>query len=344
MTEFELIYQTFLVQSDMAKGFQAASNLAKIERSIGDDGAVITPAIGQKLVICTDTMVQGRHFAGDWQSVEHLAFEIGYKSVAVNLSDLAAMGATPHSILLAIALPERLVSFSTDNGSWLENFAKGLFFACDTANVALIGGDTTRSDNLIITVTAQGFARDCVYRNTAQVGDDIYVSGTLGDANYALLFPETDIGKSLVHRLNMPTPRISLGQNLVGIATAMIDVSDGLVQDVGHILSQSSLKGSLKGAILGTNLDLDSLPTSEPLSQVAIAERLQCQLAGGDDYELLFTVPKGTVLPNFNTPVTKIGEITSDKAVKLFYQNQEVTEQNPFPFVSFPNLAGWSHF
>lgn len=339
MNEFDLIYQTFLAQSQTTKGFQIANNFAKIDRAIGDDCAVIIPPIGQKLVICTDTLVQGWHFAGDWESVEILAFEIGYKSVAVNLSDLAAMGATPHSILLAIALPERLANLSTENGSWLDNFAKGLFFACDNISgkqgVALIGGDTTRSDNLVITVTAQGFASECVYRNTAQVGDEIYVSGTVGDAGFALDNLDNDLGKSLAHRLHMPTPRISLGQSLVGVATSMIDISDGLVQDLGHILSQSKV---------GAKLDLDKLPTSEPLSQVELKERLKFQMTGGDDYELLFTVPKGTILPNFNTPITKIGEITADNNLQLFYQNQQITEANPFPFDSFPNLTGWSHF
>lgn len=340
MNEFNLIYQTFLAQSQTAKGFQTANNFAKIDRAIGDDCAVITPPAGQKLVICTDTLVQGRHFAGNWESVESLAFEIGYKSVAVNLSDLAAMGATPHSILLAIALPQRLANFSTDYETWLENFAKGLFFACDNSGVALIGGDTTRSDNLVITVTAQGFANSTIYRNTAQVGDEIYVSGTVGDAGFALNNLENELGKSLAHRLHMPTPRVSLGQSLVGIATSMIDISDGLVQDLGHILSQSASDGKS----LGARLDLDKLPTSEPLSQIELKERLQYQMTGGDDYELLFTMPKGTTLPNLTTPVTKIGEIIANNGLQLFYQNQEITEENPLPFDSFPNLAGWSHF
>lgn len=330
MSEFDLIYQTFLAQSQIAKGFQTANNLAKIDRAIGDDCAMITPPVGQKLVICTDTLVQGRHFAGDWQSVERHAFEIGYKSVAVNLSDLSAMGATPHSILLAIALPQRLA-----NNEWLGNFAKGLFFACNNADVALIGGDTTRSDNLVITVTAQGFATSAIYRNTAQVGDEIFVSGTVGDAGFALANLKNDLGQILAHRLYMPTPRISLGQRLLDVANSMIDISDGLVQDLGHILSQSQV---------GARLDLDKLPTSDPLSQVEFKQRLQFQMTGGDDYELLFTVPKGVVLPQTTINITKIGEITADTDLKLFYQNKQVTQDSPFPFDSFPSLTGWSHF
>lgn len=338
MNEFDLIYQTFLAQSQIAKGFQTANNLAKIDRAIGDDCAMITPPVGQKLIICTDTLVQGRHFAGDWDSVECQAFEIGYKSVVVNLSDLAAMGATPHSVLLAIALPERLA-----NTDWLSAFAKGLFFACDNLGekngVALIGGDTTRSDNLVITVTAQGFATSAIYRHTAQVGDEIFVSGTVGDAGFALasLYKEqdNDLGQILAHRLHMPTPRISLGQRLLGVANSMIDISDGLVQDLGHILSQSQV---------GARLDLDKLPTSEPLSQVDLVERLGYQMTGGDDYELLFTVPKGVVLPQTTVNITKIGEITADNDLQLFYQNKQVTQDSPFPFDSFPSLTGWSHF
>lgn len=334
MNEFDLIYQTFLAQSQIAKGFQTANNLAKIDRAIGDDCAMITPPVGQKLIICTDTLVQGRHFAGDWDSVERQAFEIGYKSVVVNLSDLAAMGATPHSVLLAIALPERLA-----NTDWLSAFAKGLFFACDNLGekngVALIGGDTTRSDNLVITVTAQGFATSAIYRHTAQVGDEIFVSGTVGDASFALANLDNDLGKSLAHRLHLPTPRVTLGQSLLGVANSMIDISDGLVQDLGHILWQSKV---------GARLDLDKLPTSEALSQVALKERLQFQMTGGDDYELLFTVPKGAVLPSMNVNVTKIGEINADNGLQLFYQNKEVTQDSPFPFEHFPRLNGWSHF
>lgn len=327
MNEFDLIYRTFLAQGT---GYARANELAFIDKSIGDDCAIITPPNGQKLVICTDTLVQGRHFADDWESVERLAFEIGYKSVAVNLSDLSAMGAIPHSILLAIALPQRLA-----NSGWLDTFAKGLFFACDNNNVALIGGDTTKSDKLVITVTAQGFANQGLYRHTAQVDDDIYVSGTVGDAGFALKNLNNELGKSLAHRLNMPTPRVSLGQALNGAASAMIDISDGLYQDLGHIAEQSGV---------GFRLDLDKLPTSEPLSQVGVAERLQYQLTGGDDYELLFTLPKDSNFTFDKTNITKIGTITESKDKVLRYQGTQITVENPYPFVSFPDLKGFSHF
>lgn len=323
MKEFDLIYQTFLTQNE---GYKQAEQFAQIERGIGDDAAVIISPNGQKLVICTDTLVQGRHFSEDWVSIENLAFEIGYKSVVVNLSDLSAMGAKPHSILLALALPKRLA-----NKHWLENFAKGLFFACNQANVALIGGDTTRHEKLIITVTAQGFAKQGVYRNTAQVGDDIYVSGTVGDAGFAL----EHLDSELSHRLHMPTPRLQLGQTLVGKATAMIDISDGLFQDLSHICQQSKV---------GFRLDLEHLPTSDILSKVPLSQRLLYQLTGGDDYELLFTLSKQATLPESNVAIQKIGEITEDKQFKLFYNNQQLSPSFPYPFATMPSLTGYQHF
>ncbi len=323
MNEFDLIYQTFLAEQS---GFQKAHQFAMIDRSIGDDCAVVTPPYGQKLVTCTDTLVQGRHFADDWNSVEKLAFEIGYKAVAVNVSDLVAMGAKPHSILLAIALPARLA-----NSAWLNQFAKGLFFACNQADMALIGGDTTKNDKLVITITAQGFASQCVYRHTANVGDDIYVSGTVGDAGFAL----HHLDSPLVHRLHMPTPRIRLGQALAGKASAMIDISDGLFQDLTHIAKQSQV---------GFCLNLENLPCSDVLAKVPLAQRLLYQLTGGDDYELLFTLPKDTPLLVTDTAVCKIGEITQQIDYRLMFYHQVVSLENPYPFLTFPNLTGYQHF
>ena len=229
-----------------------------------------------------------------------LAFAIGYKAVVVNVSDIAAMGATPHSILLALAFPERLA-----NEQWLSEFAKGLFHACQLFDVALIGGDTTRSDNLVLSVSAQGLlTKDtpAVYRSGAQVGDKLYVSGTLGDAAYALQNPDNAVGIELAHRLHMPTPRIALGAELAKIgATAMIDISDGLYQDLGHICQQSCVS---------MRFNLEQLPTSKPLASVDLSERLLYQLAGGDDYELAFTLPADIEPPvSNNTPVTYIGDV-----------------------------------
>lgn len=341
MNEFELIERIF---SQM----QAAQSLPNnIEKGIGDDAAVMSLTVGSRLVSCIDTLVQGRHFSADWEQVNELAFAIGYKAVAVNVSDIAAMGAAPHSILLALALPKRLA-----NEQWLTEFAKGLFHACQLFNVTLIGGDTTRNDSLVLSVSAQGLlAADtpAVYRSGAQVGDKIYVSGSLGDAAYALQHPDNEQGAELAHRLHMPTPRITLGAALAKIgASSMLDISDGLYQDLGHICQQSRV---------GMRINLEQLPTSKPLATVDLTERLLCQLAGGDDYELAFTLPANIEPPTSNTSVTCIGEVIAlvDQAEitidstrylrpELYYHGQPVTPTHPTPFPTWPNLTGYQHF
>ncbi|WP_296244415.1 MULTISPECIES: thiamine-phosphate kinase [unclassified Psychrobacter] len=339
MNEFELIERIF---SQMQATLPSSS---EIEKGIGDDAAVMSFPAGARLVSCIDTLVQGRHFSADWNDVNQLAFQIGYKAVAVNVSDIAAMGATPHSILLALALPERLV-----NETWLAEFAKGLFHACQLFGVTLIGGDTTRSDNLVLSVSAQGFLKantSAVYRSGAQVGDKVYVSGTLGDAAYALQHPDNAQGIELAHRLHMPTPRIALGAALAKIgATAMIDISDGLYQDLGHICKQSAVN---------MRLNIEQLPTSKALASVDLSERLLCQLAGGDDYELAFTLPahiEPLIDNSSDTPVTCIGEVISANKIdaatnlrpEIFYRDQAVIPTSPAPFSTWPNLTGYQHF
>ncbi|WP_299188055.1 thiamine-phosphate kinase [uncultured Psychrobacter sp.] len=340
MNEFELIERIFTQM-------QAAQPLSDdVEKGIGDDAAVMALPAGARLVSCIDTLVQGRHFSADWSQVNELAFQIGYKAVAVNVSDIAAMGATPHSMLLALALPERLAT-----ETWLTNFSKGLFHACQLFGVTLIGGDTTRSDNLVLSVSAQGVLpadMPAVYRSGASVGDKVYVSGTLGDAAYALQHPDSSQGLELAHRLHMPTPRITLGAALAQIgATAMIDISDGLYQDLGHICEQSSV---------GMRINLEQLPNSQALASVDLSERLLCQLAGGDDYELAFTLPADIMPPidSSNTPVICIGEVIPAEDArretsinlrpKLFYQGQPVTPTHPAPFTTWPTLTGYQHF
>ena len=348
MNEFELIECIFLkLQAEQTKLSSAATG---IEKAIGDDAAVMSLPAGARLVSCIDTLVQGRHFSADWDQINQLAFQIGYKAVAVNVSDIAAMGATPHSILLALALPKRLA-----NEQWLSEFAKGLFHACQLFGVTLIGGDTTRNDTLVLSVSAQGLldsATKAVYRSGAQVGDKVYVSGTLGDAAYALkhIDIDTDIdagtGQQLAHRLHMPTPRIALGAALAQAgATSMIDISDGLYQDLSHICQQSDVS---------MRLDIDKLPTSEPLANVELTERLLCQLTGGDDYELAFTLPAdiaATFDNKTNTQISCIGEVIAsnkntgiDKQPQLFYNGQAITNEHPNPFTTLPSLTGYQHF
>ena len=341
MTEFELIERIF-AQQQAAQSADAETQ-GMIEKGIGDDAAVMAIPTGTRLVSCIDTLVQGRHFHADFVQVRKLAFEIGYKAVAVNVSDLAAMGAAPHSILLALALPEQLADHD-----WLTTFAKGLFHACQLFGVTLIGGDTTRSEQLVLSISAQGLLAaetPAVYRSGAKVGDKVYVSGTLGDAAYALQHPDNPIGQQLAHRLHMPTPRIALGAALAKAgATAMIDVSDGLYQDLGHICQQSGVS---------MRLDLEQLPTSDALSAVDLSERLHCQLTGGDDYELAFTLPAHIDPPIGNTAVRCIGEVIAadDRDVLgstahpyLFYHGQALTQAQPHPFTTLPALTGYQHF
>ena len=242
-------------------------NKNSVDLGVGDDSALLTPPPQQQLVICADTLVAGRHFPLDTDP-----HAIGWKSVAVNLSDIAAMGATPHSILLALSLPQI-------DHDWLKAFSQGLYDCCDQFGVSLIGGDTTQSPHLTLSVTALGWVDtgQAVPRSGAKPGDLICVSGTVGDAAFAL----NHLGHPLQQRLDYPTPRCQLGTALKGLANSMIDVSDGLAQDLGHIL-----KASQVGAILA----LEKLPISPALQALNDEQRWQYALAGGDDYELCFTI------------------------------------------------------
>ena len=242
-------------------------NLNSVDLGVGDDSAVLTPPPQQQLVICTDTSVAGRHFP-----LETDPHAIGWKSVAVNLSDIAAMGATPHSILLALSLPQI-------DHAWLKAFSQGLYDCCDQFGVSLIGGDTIQSPHLTISITALGWvdSGQAIPRSGAQPGDLICVSGTVGDAAFALNHP----GHPLQQRLDYPSPRCQLGAALKGLAHSMIDVSDGLAQDLGHILQASQV---------GATLALDKLPLSPALHTLRDEQKWQYALAGGDDYELCFTI------------------------------------------------------
>ncbi|KGT47498.1 MULTISPECIES: thiamine-phosphate kinase [Acinetobacter] len=288
---------------------------ASVDLGVGDDSALLTPPPQQQLVICADTLVAGRHFPLDTNP-----HAIGWKSVAVNLSDLAAMGATPHSILLALSLPQI-------DHDWLKAFSQGLYDCCDQFGVSLIGGDTTQSPHLTITVTALGWVETgkAVPRTGAKVGDLICVSGTIGDAAFAL----QNLGHPLQKRLDYPTPRCQLGTTLKGLANSMIDVSDGLAQDLGHIL---------KGSDVGATLELEKLPLSPALQDLNHEKQWQYALAGGDDYELCFTISPQHYAqlleqqPDIN--ITRIGTITENQTLSLKYHEDEV----------ILNLNGYQHF
>ena len=242
-------------------------NANSVDLGVGDDSALLTPPLQQQLVICADTLVAGRHFPIDTDP-----HAIGWKSVAVNLSDIAAMGATPHSILLALSLPQI-------DHDWLKAFSQGLYDCCDQFGVSLIGGDTTQSPHLTLSVTALGWVDigQAIPRSGAKPGDLICVSGTVGDAAFAL----NHLGHPLQKRLDYPTPRCQLGAALKGLAYSMIDISDGLAQDLGHILKASQV---------GAKLQLENLPINPALYALNDEQKWQYALAGGDDYELCFTI------------------------------------------------------
>ncbi|MEL4177550.1 thiamine-phosphate kinase [Roseateles sp. PN1] len=300
MGEFDLIKQFFV------RG--AAANSA-VALGIGDDCAVLNPAAGAQWLVSSDMLVEGRHF------LSTVAPErLGHKALAVNLSDLAACGATPRVFTLALALPRA-------DATWLAGFAKGLFALADAHGIALVGGDTTQGPlNICITVMGEAPAGQALLRSGARVGDDIYVSGTLGDARLALeLFRGTlNLGGSdfetVRQAMECPQPRVALGQALRGVASSAIDVSDGLIGDLGHILQASGV---------GASLEADALPRSAILAAQTLAVQRECGLAGGDDYELVFTAAptaQAAVLQAAQasaTPVTRIGRIEAQPGLRL---------------------------
>jgi len=247
---------------------------------IGDDAALLRVPAGHELVVSTDTLVAGVHFPDDTT-----AADVGWKSLAANLSDLAAMAAEPAWATLALTLP-------TPDGDWLDGFLDGFGELARCHDVALVGGDTTRGP-LSITVTVHGFVPTgmALLRSGATPGDDIWVTGTLGDAAGALAQWRRGGPRSakLRYRLDHPTPRVAVGMALRGLASAAIDISDGLGADLGHLLAASRC---------GAQLDLGRLPTSRILADhfADEHERWRLQMTGGDDYELCFTAPAANAL------------------------------------------------
>lgn len=276
---------------------------------VGDDCALLGARPGHELAISTDMLVAGRHFFAD---AEPRA--LGHKALAVNLSDLAAMGAEPRAFTLAVALPEA-------NAAWLKPFSEGLLALADAFHCELIGGDTTRGPlTLSLTVFGDVPAAAALRRDAARAGDDLWVSGTVGDARLALgalraewaLAPEALA--QVQPRMDMPTPRVALGLALRGIARAALDVSDGLLGDLGHILTQSHV---------GATIEVDRVPRSVTLAAQPAARQLHCTLAGGDDYELCFTAPaeaRDAVLAagqRAGVAVTRIGRIDAESGLRL---------------------------
>ncbi|MBB3284124.1 thiamine-monophosphate kinase [Mitsuaria sp. BK037] len=276
---------------------------------IGDDCALLTPTAGHQWLVTADMLVEGRHFLSTVSPRR-----LGHKALAVNLSDLAACGATPRAFFLSLALPRVDEAF-------LAGFAQGLFELADAQGIVLAGGDTTAGPlNLNITAMGEVPAGQALLRSGARVGDDLWVSGTLGDARLALEVFRGTLSLSAAQfdevrlRMEMPEPRVALGKALRGLATSAVDVSDGLAGDLGHVLRRSNV---------GATLRLADLPRSAVLG--AMPEDLQrlCLLTGGDDYELVFTAPpdaRQRVLEAgraAGTPVYRIGRIESAPGLRV---------------------------
>lgn len=288
---------------------------------IGDDAALLRVPPGKLLVVATDTLNAGVHFPEGTPPAD-----IGWKALAVNLSDLAAMGALPAWCTLSLSLPGA-------DEAWIDAFLDGFVAIAGPHGVALVGGDTTRGP-LSICVTVHGLVPDdgALRRDGARVGDDVWVSGTLGDAAGALALGRR-APDALRTRLDRPEPRLALGQALAGIASSAIDVSDGLLADLGHVCAASGV---------GARVDLDLLPASATLRDAFDATRRRVlQATGGDDYELCFTAAPGNRSKvaeagrASNTPLTRIGDLVVGDGVQALDADDQ-------PWT--PPRAGYAHF
>ena len=310
MNEFALIRQYFERQPAPLPASTGPAAESLVTLGIGDDCALLDPVPpGQQLAISTDMLVAGRHF---FEGTDPAA--IGHKALAVNLSDLAAMGARPVGFTLALALP-------TADAAWLQGFADGLFGLAARAACPLIGGDTTRGPlNISITVLGQVPATHALRRDGARVGDAIWVSGPLGAAALAVARRSQGqpVPDAAARRLDWPEPRLAAGLGLTGVASAAMDISDGLAGDLGHLLTAS---GRRQGLSLGAELWEGRLPLDPVLRESGVAhdEALQLALHGGDDYELLFTAPTAqtdTILQCW-PDARMIGRIVAESAMLL---------------------------
>jgi len=330
--EFDLIQRFFKAGADAMR----PNDENVIALGIGDDCALLKIAAGEEIVITSDMLVEGRHF---FMNADPEL--LGRKALAVNLSDLAAMGAKPIGFTLAIALP-------TVDIVWLEAFSKGLFAVANQYSCPLIGGDTTAGP-LTISITAFGSipSGKAIRRSGAKVGNDIWTSGTIGDARLALAalrheitLPESDL-KQIEHRMHNPTPRVELGMKIRELASAALDISDGLLGDLHHILKQSQVSAEVF---------LDQIPKSETLQKQSEDIQNQFAASGGDDYEICFTAPieKRGVIDEIsrvlNLPLTRIGSITEKvgavEKLYLFNKNGDLLDKTKSAVL----LKSFDHF
>ena len=332
MGEFDLIEKYFKAP---ARKMQEQAKESAVQLGIGDDCALLQPSAGMQLAISSDMLVEGRHFFANVDP-----FKLGHKALAVNLSDLAACGAKPLAFTLALSLPNA-------DAAWLEPFSRGLLALASQHNCHLIGGDTTQGPlNICITVFGEAPKQQALLRSGAKAGDDIYVSGTVGDARLALEhfrgnvdLPDNLFAQARI-RMETPTPRVNLGLALRGIASSAIDVSDGLLGDLGHILKQSQVGASIDTSIATNLIALQAINTPYKC-QFTPQKQLEYILAGGDDYELVFTsavAMRDAVLAaskSSKTKVTRIGRIVAELGLRLVdAKGQNVVN----------DFGSWDHF
>jgi thiamine-monophosphate kinase len=317
LSEFSLIKQYFS---------ELTAHRDDVLLGIGDDCALLNCPSNQSIAVSIDTLVEGVHFFADV-----CPQKLGHKSLAVGLSDLAAMGAKPAWFTLALSLPEV-------NTEWLKSFSRGLAELANQHQIQLVGGDTTRGP-LTISIQVHGIVdpEKALKRSAAKQGDLIYVTGNLGDAGLALQakldsarygeLSEGDLAY-VTSRLELPTPRVEIGQKLLGIATAAIDISDGLASDLGHILERSGV---------GATIELDKLPLSDTLQGLSSQDAHHLALSAGDDYELCFIVPKQHQVKLENAlgkDSTLIGVIENQTGLRLMNNGEVCSLQE----------GGYDHF
>ena len=329
--EFGLIERYF----KRTPGAEHAASQDNVVLGIGDDCAVLSSTPGHHWAVSTDSLVEGRHFFANVDPVH-----LGHKALAVNLSDLAACGATPRCFTLGLTLPHV-------DEAWLSGFSRGLLALADQYDCTLVGGDTTQGPlNIAITVMGEVPQGQALRRSGARVGDDVWVSGTLGDARLGLevlqgkrqLSHMSHMGSETLqyaqHRLECPTPRVALGVALRGVATSAIDLSDGLLGDLAHLLKSSGLASSLGAEIHTDWLEGASDAISPFLKNLEFKDRLSLVLSGGDDYELLFTAPPSfrqtalALAKRLQTPLTRIGAMVPEEGLRVLdTEGQEVKVQ-----------------
>jgi thiamine-monophosphate kinase len=320
LSEFELIDRYFLHQE---------TNRSDVVLGVGDDAALVRVPMDHDLVLTMDSLVAGIHFLSTWP-----AEDIAHKALAVNLSDLAAMGAEPAWATLSLVLPQI-------DENWIEGFCQAFYHLAKQFNVQLIGGDLSRGPTLTITLELHGFipTGQAITRSGAQIGDLIYVTGALGESGFALhiekhlsLFSDT-VYRSVAHRLRRPMPRLAEGRVLRGLANSMIDISDGLAADLGHILEKSGV---------GATVIEEKIPIASPLKQhLSYDQAWNLALFHGEDYELCFTLPLKyqerveTLFTELQTDLHLIGHIDSQQGLRCQMRNQQVMNLEP---------KGYQHF